>query len=87
MINRPSSTRIGRGLGDSLLSRDENPTQWIARPHLLAVEHFRMLGDERLQFVLLREAFFFERFKSSLPIPRVDALCHRNQGSRSGRSP
>ena len=44
-----------------------------------------MLGDEGLQFVLLREPFFFEWFKPSPPIPRVDALCHRIQRSRSGR--
>jgi len=85
MINRPSSRRIGR-FGDSLLSGDENPTQGIARPHLLTIEHLRMFGDEGLQLVLFREAFFLERFKSSLPIPGVDALCHRIQRSRSGRA-
>ncbi len=35
-----------------------------------------MLGNERLQFGLRREAFFFEWFKLSLLIPGVDALCH-----------
>ena len=45
-----------------------------------------MLGDEGLQLFLLREAFFFERFKLSLLIQGIDALCHRIQRSRSGRA-
>ena len=75
MIDRPSRRRIGR-FGNSLLSGNKNPAQRSVRPHLRSVEHFRMLGDEGLQFFLLREVFFFERFKLSLLIPGVDALCH-----------
>ena len=80
MVDRPSRRRIGR-FGNSLLSSNENPAQGSGRPHLFSVEHFRMLGDEGLQFFLPREAFFFERFKLSLLIPGVDALCHRIQPS------
>ena len=35
-----------------------------------------MLGNEGLEFVLLREALSFERLKPSLLIPGVDSLGH-----------
>ena len=50
--------------------------QRILWPHLSPVEQFRVRSDEGLQFVLLLEAFAFERFKPSLLVSGVDPLCH-----------
>ena len=78
MVDRPTRRRIGR-FGNALLSGNEDPAQGSARPHLFSVEHFRMLGDEGLQFFLFREAFFFEWFKLSL----LDPGCRCALSSRS----
>ena len=75
VVDGPSCRRTGR-LGDSLLAGNENPAKGSVRPHLSSVGQLGLIGDEGLEFVLLREALSFERLKPSLLIPGVDAFGH-----------
>lgn len=76
MVNRPASSRV-RGLGDSLLSSDEDPTPRVVRSYLFPIQQLWMLGDQCLEFVLVRKRLLFQWLKAALSCSCVDAFGHQ----------
>ena len=75
VIDRPPGG-FTRRRSDALLAGDEDPAARISGTNLLAVEQFRMLGNQRLELVSGGKRRLFERLELAVTGRRVDAFGH-----------
>ena len=75
VIDGPHGAATGRRR-DALFPLDEYPAARVPGSNLLPIQQFRVLRDQRLQFVLGGEGRLLQSFESTLLGPCVDALGH-----------
>ena len=75
VIDRPPGG-LTRRRSDALLAGDEDPAARISGTDLLAVEQFRVLGNQRLELGLGGKRRLFERFELAVTGRRVGAFRH-----------